>query len=491
MHWLSVSGLLQQSTLSSTVDQVHVLKESQACQSEHWKRCHKSVCKILKDALTNVPYLKENPHTISNVTFALVEMIKMRNKLSLSESEWISVLQLKSHAKEMKAKDAARYQEAEIIAERALIHLGHPLDYSKDIMTQLACAILTNSLTLVAPTCDPLGLVFDPFACLANHSCEPNAYVVMNGPELSFRTLQDISSGEEVLVSYIDSTEAYNIRQAQLAKRYYFACKCAKCKHRSTLPQDRFLTPSPEAQRKFKDGVEHMRKEIPDTISMMKKRFGLEGAKMTYSDLIDCYARNDLMLAGELDLPELRDAKAKRPITRIEQLGIVLRQCQMSGLYEVSRQPYAAARNEYILESIEQGDLETAWLHAVKSYIDIDPVLYPEAHNPIRVVRTHRLAKLTIFLASESAETAQNLRDQCVEAGLDMPILAWRCMKEAALHVDKSHGADSPFSQLVKSTFKLAVDHAQSNPHSTVAQIESSLPFLEPALRKIVEALPC
>jgi hypothetical protein len=462
----------------------------QTCQSQHWKRCHNRVCKILQRALVNVPYLKENPHTISNVTFALVEMIEMRNKLAMSEQEWISVLQLKAHAKEMKAKDSQRYQEAELIAERVLIHLGYPADYSKDFVTQLTCALLTNSLTLVAPTCDPLGLVFDPFACLANHSCEPNAYVIMNGPELSFRTLKDIRKDDEILVSYIDSSEAFNIRQAQLAKRFYFVCRCLKCIHGPNLPQDVFLTPSPEIQRKFKQSVDGMRKEIPTTISMMKQRVGLEDAKLTYSDIIDCYARNDLLLANELDMPGLDDNLVQDSITPTEMLRRVLAQCRMSGQYEVTRQPYAAARDQYILKNIDQGEFGLAWVHAVKSYVEIDPSLYPEPHNPLRVVHAFRLAKLSTYLASGPSEKNQGIIDQCIEAGLDMPILSWRCMKEAAQHADASHGEDSPFTHTVKATFKAALEEMQAMSPTAIARIESQMDALEPALQRIAASLP-
>lgn len=390
----------------------------------------------------------------------------------------------------MKAKHAQRYEEAEIMAERALIHLGYPLDYSKDFVTQLASAILTNSLTLVAPSCDPLGLVFDPFACLANHSCEPNAYVTMNGPELSFRALNDISKDQEILVSYIDSTEAHTIRRAQLAKRYYFICKCAKCKLGPTLPQDTFLTPPPEAQRKLKSSVDGMRQQIPDTISIMKQRLGLEGVKITYSDIVDCYARNDLMLANELGLPDVRNAMAKNPVTRAEMLRRVLGQCQLSGQYAVTRQPYAAARNEYVLENITQGNFALAWLHAVKSYVEIDPVLYPESHNPLRVVHAFRLAKLSTFLASEPPRKNQKVIDQCVEAGLDMPVLAWRCMKEAAQNSDASHGPESPFTKMVKATFKTALEETQAIAPSAVAQVMSRMKELDPALKKIAASLP-
>jgi SET and MYND domain-containing protein len=471
----------------SVITYKHSANVSQACQTQHWKRCHKHICKILKEALTNIPFLKENPHTISNVTFALVEMIETRRQLTLSERDWISLLQLKSHATEMKARDPGKFQEAEQIAERALIYLGNPPDYSQDFATQLACAILTNSLTLVAPTCDPLGLVLDPFACLANHSCEPNAYVVMDGPELSFRSLNAISAGEEVLVSYVDSTEAYRYRQAQLSRRYFFKCECMKCKKGPIFAQDQFLTPPADVQRKFKEHVEQMRLHDPKTIENMKMRFGLEGSKLSYTDLIDCYARNDLLVAGELELPQ---AKAQNHISRQEFLRRVLAQCQMSGQYKVTRQPYAAARNEYILECISEGDHTLAWRHAVRSYLDIDPVLFPESHNPIRVVHAHRLAKLTIFLADESEEKGQDLRIACIDLGLDMPAFAWKCMKEAAQQVDKSHGADSSFAHLVKISFKSAIEEAQSFAPDAINRIESSLAEMESKLRTICEALP-
>jgi hypothetical protein len=208
---------------------------------------------------------------------------------------------------------------------------------------------------------------------------------------------------------------------------------------------------------------------------------------LSYTDLIDCYARNDLLVAGELELPQ---AKAQNHISRQECLRRVLAQCQMSGQYNVTRQPYAAARNEYILECINEGDHALAWRHAVRSYLDIDPVLFPELHNPIRVVHAHRLAKLTIFLAEESEKKGQDLRLHCIDLGLDMPAFAWKCMKEAAQQVDKSHGADSSFSHLVKISFKSAIEEAQSFAPDAINRIESSLAGMESKLRTICEALP-
>jgi SET domain-containing protein len=58
-----------------------------------------------------------------------------------------------------------------------------------------------NALTLVTPTQEPLGVCLDPFAACANHSCDPNAYIVMDGARLSLRTLNEIGKDEEIFLS--------------------------------------------------------------------------------------------------------------------------------------------------------------------------------------------------------------------------------------------------------------------------------------------------
>ncbi|KIW03676.1 uncharacterized protein PV09_04997 [Verruconis gallopava] len=450
-----------------------------SCQSQHWKRCHKYMCKILKESQGIGPRPNENQHN-SGVIFALMEIIQTRQNMRLSENDWIAMLQLKSHAKEMKAQDPRRYHEAETIAEKTLMYLNNPPDYAKDFTTLIACAILTNSLTLVAPTCDPLGLVFDPFCCLANHCCEPNAYVMMNGAEISFRPLKEISKDEEIFVSYIDSTEAISVRQSQLAKRYYFTCKCTKCARGATSPQDIFLTPTSEARQEMKNAVDNMQQEMSKAIASMKAAYNLENSQLTQGEIIDFYIRNKLSIATDLQSSS----------NRLEMLRHILEECQKFGQYAITRQPYAAARNEYVLECICQGEFETAWLHAVRSYIEIDPLLYPEAHNPLRVVHTFRLAKLSNFLASEPHDKIQTVIGVCSEANLAIPVLAWNCMREASQQVDKSHGADSPFTLAVKSTFNTAVAEIQNIAPGAIKQIERELGSLHPSLKKVSASLP-
>eukprot|EP00873_Tetraselmis_striata_P003751 jgi/Tetstr1/424015/TSEL_014626.t1 len=68
-------------------------------------------------------------------------------------------------------------------------------------------------------------------ASLFNHSCEPN--VDVNFPqqdaEIVLTAARDIAEGEQLFVSYIDSTQAYEQRQKYLKWAYGFRCQCALC----------------------------------------------------------------------------------------------------------------------------------------------------------------------------------------------------------------------------------------------------------------------
>ena len=90
---------------------------------------------------------------------------------------------------------------------------------------------MTNTLSLSAPYDDlSLGMGFDPIVCSANHSCDPNAVVMFNQPQVVVRALSRISAGEEVFIKYIDTTNPRSVRRAELNESYYFECNCAKCK---------------------------------------------------------------------------------------------------------------------------------------------------------------------------------------------------------------------------------------------------------------------
>ncbi|KAI0752934.1 hypothetical protein C8Q80DRAFT_1303691 [Daedaleopsis nitida] len=64
-----------------------------------------------------------------------------------------------------------------------------------------------------------------------NHSCTPNAHVAWDRDTLTFvlRAYVPIRAGQQVTVSYVGVPEGHRARQAELLRRYAFACACAVC----------------------------------------------------------------------------------------------------------------------------------------------------------------------------------------------------------------------------------------------------------------------
>ena len=77
-----------------------------------------------------------------------------------------------------------------------------------------------------------------------NHSCSPNSVVLYKGrgwgrdhPLCAYCiALKDIAPGEELTISYIETDESYEERQASLAN-YGFQCTCPKCEMEKNNPQ--------------------------------------------------------------------------------------------------------------------------------------------------------------------------------------------------------------------------------------------------------------
>jgi len=89
-----------------------------------------------------------------------------------------------------------------------------------------------------------------------NHSCDPNVILVYktrgwgrDHPLVAYVVaLKDIAEGEELAISYIDSGDPYEERQAALAN-YGFSCTCSKCK------QEKDEKTMVEGENDVKDGA--------------------------------------------------------------------------------------------------------------------------------------------------------------------------------------------------------------------------------------------
>ncbi|EME48594.1 hypothetical protein DOTSEDRAFT_19117 [Dothistroma septosporum NZE10] len=129
----------------------------------------------------------------------------------------------------MKHTPRDKYEEHHSPAHNAWELADRPKDYGIEAAVHLISLLLCNSLILMTPANDPLGIVVELLISNVNHSCVPNACIVF----------------EEIFVSYVDQHGLFHARQAALWHRYYFTCTCPKCKLATQASLERFL-PKPE-----------------------------------------------------------------------------------------------------------------------------------------------------------------------------------------------------------------------------------------------------
>jgi hypothetical protein len=64
---------------------------------------------------------------------------------------------------------------------------------------------------------------------LFNHSCSPNIQCKISGVVRQFVALRNISTDEQLFISYVDATLPPKDRIEALVYRYGFLCKCFRC----------------------------------------------------------------------------------------------------------------------------------------------------------------------------------------------------------------------------------------------------------------------
>ncbi|KAI9139522.1 hypothetical protein BKA69DRAFT_1126471 [Paraphysoderma sedebokerense] len=80
---------------------------------------------------------------------------------------------------------------------------------------------------------EPCGLWILP--SYINHSCRENANRFFIGDFMFIRSIQDIQEGEEITMTYIDSTKDYDVRQDTISQ-FGFKCECEVCEADKKIP---------------------------------------------------------------------------------------------------------------------------------------------------------------------------------------------------------------------------------------------------------------
>lgn len=284
-------------------------------------------------------------------------------------------------------------------------------------------------MTLITPTLDPMGIIIDPLLCHVNHSCDPNAYVMMDGAETSIRTLRPIKKDEEIFISYIDTSSPYTKRQNELQGRWFFTCRCTKCRKGPTPPEDKWAIVSAALPEKFKQMADVVIEEKKPILSFDSPYYVGD----SQNDMRVAALQHQIFESYEIQQANPDAAEAVREITKCMYL------CLQTKLWPIYRQPYAALRDEIIVHLLQVQDFETAWYHCTKRYRYIFPKLYPQKAHPVRVVQTWQMAMLALYHGTEGT-----IKDA------DMDLIAFMLVGEVEQSCSASHGEESSFAKSVR-----------------------------------------
>ncbi|KAK8243719.1 hypothetical protein HDK90DRAFT_447532 [Phyllosticta capitalensis] len=409
----------------------HVWYCGKSCQAASWKRGHKCQCGPMKA----IPLGQNLPHAARTVVQALC----MRKAGKISDEEWNAFHTLPSH--EDSLRQQPDWETHAIMALGALHYSGTDDVFDTDEAIGVYCRVIANSLTLTNPGLVPIGICLDPFACSANHSCDPNTFVVFDGPQIFFRALKPIAKDEEILVSYIDEANPFQYRQKELLERYHFVCNCSKCQKGNDAADERLPIPTPEQEQVMSKIAANLPKPAHSTSPLGLNLAAIEAHAFEVAE-------------KEAGTPEADPRHATE--------GVVpaLQMLNSTGIWPSHRQPFPALAEEFIRrESLfgpKRGNgyeyVPKSWLFQMHRYALIDSKLYPP-HHPVHPMHIWSLVLPTMHIVKPDEFSARQEIQDAVGAELIKRLEPMHFLvdliNEMETSVKMSHGVDSTYGQQI------------------------------------------
>lgn len=365
-----------------------------------------------------------------------MEILVRRKHGLLDDQTWQLLCHLDSHIDDFKTN--GNYGGIELMAMGTSQFSATQDTFSKDFVAAMYARILSNSMTLMTPTFDPLGIVIDALLCHLNHSCDPNTYIVMDGAQMQLRTLKDIKKDEELFISYIDPTMPFSRRQSELQQRWFFSCSCSKCLLGQTTQEDEWAIAPEALPTPFQElADQELANQSPEQ----------EEDPTNYVGDSPADKRVAALQAKAFQLYE-EQQRHSNPADAIRTIDDAIALCTKSSLWPPYRQPLPALRDDLIVNLLAAGKYTAAWSQCAKRHRQTIPKLYPQMHHPLRVVQTWQMAMLAQYLASESTSSAE-----VGAADADMALIAAMLMNTINVTVRMSHGAESAFARSVARKF--------------------------------------
>ena len=255
--------------------------------------------------------------------------------------------------------------------------------------------MLVNMLTLSTPTLDPIGMCFDPTAAMANHSCQPNAFIVFSGRSLHIRSLTAIPKDTEITIAYTSTTDPSSTRQKELQTRWYFTCTCPVCSMAPYALTDVYICPACK------------RTSIPDDFKM-------------YCPACR-YQAQAFQMPKDLDISFL----------------------WRTGYLEPTRAPLPTMHEETVQELLAAGDYKEALRHQLLLCSLVYPISYKQPHHPVRVTADFVLIALML-------EVLHDPGNALMRYNIDWAMVVWAGLQMVCVAVVGSHGEDSGFAKAVR-----------------------------------------
>lgn len=288
------------------------------------------------------------------------------------------------------------WQTIEVMSQATVKYSG-TRELVKNIQGLIA-RVLVNTHTLTTPTLDPLGLCLCPQSALLNHSCTPNSHIVFSGQRLALRSLSPIEANSELTIAYLDTTQTTIHRKSELQARYFFTCTCPSCIANTT------------------NGMHDH--ELDPSFHWTESRALNLWAEAVNLSLIE--AANQLKSALEL----FSD-------------------------YPLYLQPCAAIHHDTFLNAVTRQDWLRALEYALEAEFFIDPVHYPLAWHPVRVVRKWVLLRLIVQILG-LLQDGDQIAKRTVQLDVDWRVVVESLWKEVSDSVGRSHGEGNSFVEEVK-----------------------------------------
>ncbi|KAL1586937.1 hypothetical protein WHR41_04017 [Cladosporium halotolerans] len=451
---------------------------SKTCQSKAWKREHKHECKII-----SVPGRPDLPHGVraaikllgrlkadpEGKDEALLDILQFKPAVDSKALEWIQLHQEK------------KWEDFNMLAFGAWKYCGEPdlgkID-SQSVTKAFFFNIICNTIALTSALDDiSLGIGFDNIVCSANHSCDPNLIVFFNQPQLLLRALKPIKKGDELFIKYVDTSNPFSVRQAELNDQYLFSCRCPKCRKGATHAEDKLLKPADQLKPEFITLADNLVKRHEKQLH----KFFVPATPAEAQRRVSAIQAEAFAVSGTtFDYQKGNDAASE------DEIKDALKLCLNSGMWSYTRQPVPHLLRQLLVRYLSAGEVYRAWRIGAKKHFECSPALFPQPFYSDRVIDCWMMANVTKALCGNPS--TREIYEETRKGGLDLQIVFLGFMLELHDNIDKSYGWESPFGKVVAEAYQQVMASVPMPVEKIREAVAETWPKLE-AVAKNVDVL--